>query len=70
MLSITDWAFSWPISVTGRLVGVFLEVEWVEKGGKGRGGEGGGPHVDNTLTRFSHGCGRYCVLFARTWNRA
>lgn len=63
--SITDWAFSWPISARARSVSVF------GNGGFGMGGRGEREtHAGSSRRRFGGGCVRYCALCARSSSRA
>ena len=62
MESITDWAFSWPISVR---LGISRE-----HGGRGLRGMGGRAYVGSSPRRFGGGCGPCYGLCARSWSRA
>ena len=60
MESITDWAFSWPISVE---VGVSREAWEVW-------GAGGSAYVGSSRRRCAGGYGPCYGLCARSWSRA
>lgn len=62
MESITDWAFSWPISVR---LGVSREL-----GGARLEGDGGRAYVGSSRRRCGGGCGLCYGLCARSWSRA
>lgn len=67
MESMTDCAFSWPIS-GGQTYRVSFDLcsvgEWEGKSI----GVGWYIYADNNLTHSSHGYGRCYVLFERTWS--
>ena len=68
MESMTDWAFSWPISAQrSSQFGAFL----LSRSGKGKRREGGHGryYVDNSLIRSVRGFDRCYELFGRTWSR-
>ena len=58
MESITDCAFSWPISALSYSVKRSFCEEGLET------------YVGSSPARFARGFDRCCVLFGRTWSRA
>ena len=66
MESITDWAFSWPISAKRSQAGSCRVGDARERGG---GGGSGQVYVGSNLEHSVRDFGRYCGLFGQTWSR-
>lgn len=79
MESMTDWAFSWPISAAVFWVSVLVAFcgcwkERLEVGERGKGERdervgGGGSYAGSNLRRSAHGFDRCYGPFGRTWSR-
>lgn len=69
MESITDWAFSWPISAKRSQAGPCCIKDARRRGRGGGGGSLGQVYVGNSLKHSVRDFGRYYGLFGRTWSR-
>ena len=70
MESMTDWAFSWPISAQQSRSGwVLLCCAVLCSKGEGEKGHERNTYVDNSLARSARDFDRYYELFGRTWSR-
>ena len=69
MESMTDWAFSWPISAMGS-TSAKVALVYVAKRESFAGHVDMIAHVGSSRPRSADDSSRYCALSGRSWNRA